>query len=84
MGVSTLLASWVHKNDRTAANRDADQYGLGYRYNLCLRTNLYVVHARMVNRNGASYTLGNASDGGSGDHAIDFGCGTRFEVQVSD
>jgi predicted porin len=78
LGAHTLLASWIHKNDKTAANRDADQFGLGYRYNLSLRTNLYAVYARMVNKNGASYTLGNASDGGSGDRAVNLGMQHAF------
>jgi predicted porin len=78
LGAHTLLASWIHKNDKAAADRDADQFGLGYRYNLSLRTNLYAVYARMVNKNGASYTLGNASDGGSGDRAVNLGMQHAF------
>jgi predicted porin len=78
LGAHTLLASWIHKDDKTAANRDADQLGLGYRYNLSRRTNLYVVYARMFNDNGASYTLGNASDGGSGDRAVNLGMQHAF------
>ncbi|MGK5078730.1 porin [Janthinobacterium sp. HLX7-2] len=78
LGAHTLLASWIHKDDKTAANRDADQLGLGYRYTLSQRTNLYAVYARMRNKNGASYTLGNASDGGSGDRAVSMGMQHAF------
>jgi predicted porin len=78
LGAHTLLASWIHKDDKTVGNRDADQFGLGYRYNLSLRTNLYAVYARMRNKNGASYTLGNASDGGSGDRAVNLGMQYAF------
>jgi predicted porin len=78
MGAHTLLASWIHKNDKTAANRDADQFGLGYRYNLSLRTNLYAIYARMCNKNRASYTLGNASEGGTGDRAVNLGMQHAF------
>lgn len=78
LGRHNLLASWIHKNDRTAPDRDADQYAVGYRYDLSRRTNLYAVYARMVNKNGAPYTLGNASDGGTGDRAVNLGMSHSF------
>ncbi|MGV7207043.1 porin [Oxalobacteraceae bacterium A2-2] len=74
----TLLASWIHKNDKERGNQDADQFGLGYRYNLSRRTDLYAIYARMLNKNGASYTLGNAADGGTGNRAIDLGIRHTF------
>lgn len=78
LGPHTLMASWIHKDDKTAGNRDADQFGLGYRYTLSPRTNVYAVVAHMRNRNGASYTLGNASDGGSGNRAASVGMQHAF------
>ncbi|WP_036166890.1 porin [Massilia sp. 9096] len=72
-GPHTLLASWIHKDDKTAARSDADQFAAGYRYNFSRTTDVYLVYARMLNKNGASYTLGNAADGGTGDRAIDIG-----------
>ncbi|MGJ7916122.1 porin [Massilia sp. LXY-6] len=78
LGPHTLLASWIHKNDKTGANQDADQFGLGYRYNLSLRTDVYAVYARMLNKNRASYTLGNASEGGTGDRAVNLGMRYAF------
>jgi predicted porin len=78
LGAHTLLGSWIHKDDKTAPNRDANQYALGYRYTMSRRTNLYAVYARMVNRNGAPYTLGNASDGGSGNRAVNLGMQHAF------
>lgn len=77
-GPHTLLASWIHKNDRMAANRDANQLAVGYKYALSKRTNLYAVYARMLNKNGAGYTLGNASDGGTGDRAVNLGIRHAF------
>jgi len=77
-GPHTLLASWIHKDDKEAANQDADQLGLGYRYALSRRTDLYAIYARMRNKNGASYTLGNASDGGTGDRAVNLGMRFTF------
>ncbi|WP_323145011.1 porin [Massilia phyllosphaerae] len=78
IGAHTLLASWIHKDDKEARHQDADQVGLGYRYNLSRRTDLYTIYARMLNKRGASYTLGNAADGGSGDRAINLGIRHRF------
>lgn len=78
LGAHVLLASWIHKDDKEARNQDADQVGLGYRYNLSRRTDIYTIYARMLNRHGASYTLGNAADGGSGDRAINLGIRHRF------
>jgi predicted porin len=78
LGAHTLLASWIHKNDKTRADRDADQFGLGYRYNLSRRTDLYAVYARMFNKNQAGYTLGNATEGGTGDRAINLGVRHSF------
>jgi len=77
-GMHTFLASWVHKDDKEARNQDADQAAIGYRYNLSRRTDIYTVYARMLNKRGASYTLGNAADGGSGDRAINLGIRHRF------
>lgn len=37
----TLLATVIRRNDRTAADVDATQYGLGYLHALSKRTNLY-------------------------------------------
>lgn len=78
VGRHTLLASWIHKNDRTEADRDADQFAVGYRYTVSLRTNFYAVYARMINKNGAPYTLGDASDGGNGDHSVNLGMQHSF------
>ena len=78
LGPHTLLASWIHKDDKTAPDRDADQSALGYRYTLSLRTNLYAVYARMDNKNGAPHMLGNASDGGAGDRAVNLGISHAF------
>lgn len=77
-GPHVLMASWIHKNDKEAADQDADQFGLGYRYYLSRRTDVYAIYARMLNRNGASYTLGNASDGGSGNRAVNLGMRHTF------
>jgi predicted porin len=77
-GPHTLLASWIHKDDRTALNQDANQLALGYRYALSKRTNVYAVHAHIDNRNGASYTAGNSSDAGTGNRGTSLGISHAF------
>lgn len=72
-GPHTLLASVIHKNDRTAADQDATQLAAGYRYALSRRTDLYAVIAHIRNRNGAAYTVGNATEGGTGNRAWNAG-----------
>lgn len=77
-GPHTLLASYIHKDDRTALNQDAHQVAIGYRYTLSKRTSVYAVYACIDNRNGASYTVGNASESGTGDRGISVGISHAF------
>ncbi|MES2535277.1 MAG: porin [Pseudomonadota bacterium] len=72
-GASTVLASYVKKDDRSAAGNDAYQWALGYTYAVSKRTNFYAAYARISNDNTASYTVGNASEAGSGDKAFNIG-----------
>jgi predicted porin len=72
-GPHTWMVSWIHKDDRGALDQDASQYALGYRYALSRRTELYSSIAHIVNRHGASYTVGSAIEGGSGNGAVDVG-----------
>jgi predicted porin len=78
LGAHTLLASWIHKDDRSALNQDATQFALGDRYALSPRTELYATIAHIVNRRGASYTVGSAIEGGTGNQAIDIGIRHSF------
>lgn len=64
-GASTVLASYIRKNDKTAANADANQAAIAYTYALSKRTNLYSSYARIGNKNSAQYTVGDASGGGA-------------------
>jgi predicted porin len=77
-GPHTLLASAVRKNDKTAQNRDANQWGVGYRYALSKRTDLYTAYARIKNKNGVNYTVGSAIEPGSGDKAFNVGVRHTF------
>jgi predicted porin len=78
LGVHTLLASFIDKNDRTRFDQDAHQIALGYKYNLSKRTELYAVYAKISNQHGAGYTVGSAIEGGTGDKALDLGIKHAF------
>jgi len=77
-GNHTFIASYINKNGRSTANLDADQLGLGYTYALSKRTNLYAAWASIDNKNGAPYTVGNNSELGSGDRAVNLGVRHTF------
>jgi predicted porin len=78
VGPHTFLASYLHKNDKMPANQDATQWAVGYRYALSKRTDLYASYALMSNKNGASYTVGNGSEEGSGNRAFLVGIRHKF------
>lgn len=77
-GPHTVLASYIHKNDKTSFNQDANQWALGYRYALSKRTDLYAAYARINNKNNAHYTVGSAIETGSGDKAFNLGVRHSF------
>ena len=77
-GGATLLASFIRKNDRDMANMDANQMALGATYAVSRRTDFYAAYSRINNRNGANYTVGNASSHGSGSSAVNVGMRHAF------
>lgn len=78
MGASTILASYIRKDDRTSLNQDASQWALGYTYALSKRTSLYSSYAKIKNENGAAYTVGNNTEVGTGDQAFNLGVRHSF------
>ena len=74
----TVMASYIRKDDKTAFNQDAQQWALGYSQALSKRTSAYVAYARIKNRNGAGYTVGNDSEAGTGDKAFNLGVKHTF------
>ncbi|MFL6659116.1 MAG: porin [Massilia sp.] len=50
MGRTTLLASFVRKNDRDLANRDVDQMAFGGTYTLSRSTDFYTAYSRTQTR----------------------------------
>jgi len=74
----SLMASYIHHNDRTVADKDANQIGVGYLYPLSKRTSIYTAFGRIHNDNGATFTVGNATEAGTGNKAFDFGVVHNF------
>lgn len=74
----TLIASHIHKDDRTRYNQDARQNAIAYVYPLSKRSNLYTAYARIDNRQGAGYTVGNNGEVGTGDGAFNLGLRHTF------
>jgi predicted porin len=52
-GATTYLVSYIRKDDRDLANRDATQFAVGASYSLARRTDVYAAVSRIQNRNGA-------------------------------
>jgi len=50
---TTLLASYIRKNDRDAANNDARQLALGATYTVSRRMDFYAAYSRIQHLNGA-------------------------------
>jgi predicted porin len=73
IGGGRIIATAVHKDDRSLPNQDATLLALGYSYNLSKRTDLYVAYGRIDNHNGAGYTVNSAIDIGSGNRAFNLG-----------
>lgn len=77
MGATTFMASYIVKDDRGLANRDANQFAVGASYAMSPRTNFYAALAKITNRNGAGYSVGDGSNR-RGDHAINVGLRHAF------
>jgi predicted porin len=60
-GANTLAATFIRKNDKTAADADADQIQLYYAYSLSKRTVLYSIFTHINNSANAVYTTAHAS-----------------------
>lgn len=73
-----VMASYILRNDKTPQDRDATQLGVGYIYPLSKRTSVYTAFARIDDRNGATSTVGNSTDKGTGNKAFNVGVVTNF------
>lgn len=72
-GAHSVFASYIRKDDKTGPDQDASQAAIGYRYVLSKRTDIYSSYASIDNANGAGYTIGNASESGTGDRSFSLG-----------
>ncbi len=73
-----LMASYIRHDDKGVLNRDAGQIGAGYVYPLSKRTSVYTSFARIANRHGATFTVGNATEAGTGPRSFDLGVVHNF------
>jgi predicted porin len=68
LGNGAVLASYGRVKVETGGtvNSKANQFALGYQYNLSKRTNAYVAYADIDNKVGTTYSVGDASNSGAG------------------
>ncbi|WP_371762960.1 porin [Massilia sp.] len=74
---TTFLASFIHKNDRDLANRDANQFAIGASYVVSRSTDFYAAFSRTVNTNGTGILIGGAARP-SGSSAVNVGMRHAF------
>jgi predicted porin len=81
-GPHTILGSIIHKQDKNGTNQSADQIAVGYAYSLSKQTDLYAAYGYIRNKAapGAAgfLTVGNASDTGTGNKALNLGIRHTF------
>jgi predicted porin len=78
LGGGSLMASYIKHNDKSVLNHDASQLGVGYNYALSKRTSIYTAFAKISNKNGATFTVGNATEAGTGNKALNLGVVHNF------
>lgn len=54
---TTVLASFIRRNDRDLSNRDANQFALGASYAVSRRTDFYAAYTHIQNRGGAGLAI---------------------------
>ena len=77
-GATKLVASYIRHNDKSNANRDAQQWAIGAFYALSKRSDLYTGYGHISNKNGATYKVGNATDDGTGNSGFNLGMRHTF------
>jgi len=73
-----VLASYIRHNDRSSGDQDANQLAIGYLYPLSKRTSVYTAYGRIQNQHGAAFTVGNATEPGTGNKAFNLGVVHNF------
>ena len=69
----TFIASYIYKDGDDAMTGNANQVALGYTYTMSKRTNLYAAWGRINNGTNSLLTVGNNSEPGYGDKALNLG-----------
>ncbi|MCL6485327.1 porin [Janthinobacterium lividum] len=77
-GATKLVASYIRHNDKSKANRDAQQWAIGAFYALSKRSDLYTGYGHISNKNGATFVVGNATDDGTGTSGFNLGMRHTF------
>lgn len=77
-GATKMVASYIRHNDKSNLNRDAQQWAIGAYYALSKRSDLYTAYGHISNKNGALYTVGNATDNGTGNTGFNLGMRHTF------
>jgi predicted porin len=72
-GPGRVLASLVAYRNDFGAEAHARQAAIGYEYSLSRRTDLYAAYGHIVNRDGAAFTVGDATNSGTGTTGINLG-----------
>jgi predicted porin len=74
---TTFLASFIHKNDRDLANRDANQFAVGASYVVSRKTDFYAAISHTVTTAGNGLLIGGAAHP-SGSSAVNVGMRHAF------
>jgi predicted porin len=74
---TTFLASFIHKNDRDLANRDANQFAVGASYVVSRKTDFYAAISHTITTNGNGLLIGGAAHP-SGSSALNVGMRHAF------
>jgi predicted porin len=77
-GATTLLASYIRKNDRDLANRDTRQFGFGASHAMSRRTDFFAAYSHTTNIGGAGLAIGRRNGAGAGVSAINIGMRHSF------
>jgi predicted porin len=74
---TTFLVSFIHKNDRDLANRDANQFAVGASYVVSRKTDFYAAISHTITTNGNGVLIGGAAQP-SGSSAVNVGMRHAF------
>jgi predicted porin len=75
---TTFLASFIHRNDRDRANRDANELAIGASYTLTRRTDFYAAYSYIRNLSIAGMPLSSSDARGHASSALSIGMRHAF------